>query len=312
MTITEQLLGLANQLTATGKDMSCLDAPKSPHDHGVTLLRVTHSIPREPVLYEPSAVFVLQGAKHGFVGEKSIVYDASRYLVLSVPLPFECETHATPREPMIAIYLQLRREVIAELLTTMGVEREPSSKSPATAEAVPFEDSMKLALLRLLQAKASPVEWAVLGSQLVREVTFRVLAGQQGQGLRALVDSSSHFTSIARVLREIHQSFAEELPVDKLASSAGMSQSVFHQHFREVTATTPVQYIKALRLHRARTLMRHEGLGTGVAALRVGYESRSQFAREFKRFFGYGPAMELARFRTSRSVRNPRAAPAGA
>lgn len=301
---TNRLLELINELTLNDEDMSCLDAPKQRDPFGVTLLRVSNFIAREPVLYEPSAVFVLQGAKHGFVGDKSVIYDPKHFLVLSVPLPFECETHASPEHPMLAVYVRMQREVITDLLTTMRWKDNGTETPPETAESTLLDDATQNTLLRLLEARRDKMEWTVLGPQLVRELTYRVLTSPQGRGLRAMVNSSGHFTQISQVLQHIHHSYAQPLSVEQLASSVGMSQSVFHEHFREVTATSPLQYVKAIRLHRARTLMRHEGLGTSIAAFRVGYESRSQFAREFKRFFGHAPSTELTVFRTSRKNRS--------
>jgi AraC-like DNA-binding protein len=298
--ISNRLITLLDDLTCSGEDMSCLQAPKVSHSHGVTLLRVSRFVPREPVLYEPSAVFVLQGAKHGFVGDKRVLYDTKNYLVLSVPLPFECETEATPECPMLAVYVHMQREVVAELLASMRWENRISHLPPATIEAAPLDERMSENLLRLLEAWQSPTEWMVLGPQLVREITYRVLIGPQGHGLRALVNSDGHFTRISQVLQRIHNSYAEPLCVDELASSAGMSQSVFHHHFRAITSTSPIQYIKAMRLHRARRMMRVEGVGASVAAVRVGYESASQFGREFKRMFGHSPGAEVARFRVAR------------
>ena len=297
---SSRLITLLDDLTSSGEDMSCLEAPKASHSHGVTLLRVSQFIPREPVLYEPSAVFVLQGAKHGFVGDKSVFYDAKNYLVLSVPLPFECETQATPDCPMLAVYVHMQREVIAELLASLRWENPVPDLPPATIEAAPLDEKISENLLRLLEARQSPTEWTVLGPQLVREITYRVLIGPQGHGLRALVNSDGHFTRITRVLQHIHSNYAQPFSVAQLASSVGMSQSVFHLHFRAVTSASPMQYVKAMRLHRARTMMRHEGVGAGVAAVRVGYESPSQFGREFKRMFGHSPGAEVAHFRTSR------------
>ena len=133
-------------------------APKASHSYGVTLLRVSEFAPREPVLYEPSAVFVIQGSKHGFVGAKSVIYDANNYLVLSVPLPFECETKATPDCPMLAIYVRMRREVIAELVTSMRWESTVRDVPPATIEAAPLNERMSGNLLRLLEAMQSPTD----------------------------------------------------------------------------------------------------------------------------------------------------------
>lgn len=293
----KRAISLLNKATCQREDLSCVHAPKTELSHGVTLLRVSDFTPREPVLYEPSAVFVLQGAKHGFVGDRHVVYDQSRYLVLSVPLPFECETHATPENPLLGVYVRMSREVIADLLSTMQWSESMMHHPPVTIEAAPMDDRLLENILRLLETMQSPAEWAVLGPQLVREITYRVLVGPQGHGLRALVGSDGHFSQINQVLQRIHSHFAEPMTIAELASSVGMSPSVFHLHFRAITSTSPMQYIKSIRLHKARSLMRYEGLGASVAATRVGYESASQFGREFKRMFGYSPAAGVAQYK---------------
>jgi AraC-like DNA-binding protein len=266
---------------------------------GVTLLRISRSLPRMPVLYEPSAVFVLQGRKRGFLGTESFVYDARHYLILSAALPFECETEATRDCPLLCVYIRMRRETIAELLASMRpLVGSPPASLPRSVEAVPVDDDLEDALFRLLTALQNPDEARVLGSQIVREITYRVLTGRQGDGLRAAMDFTGHFAQINRALLNIHEKFADPVTVDELASSVGMSQSVFHLHFRAVTSTSPVQYIKAIRLHRARSIMLDEGLNAAQAARRVGYQSAPQFNREFKRLFGHTPLAEASRIRS--------------
>jgi AraC-like DNA-binding protein len=266
---------------------------------GVTLLRISRSLPRMPVLYEPSTVFVLQGRKRGFLGTESFVYDARHYLILSAALPFECETEATRDFPLLCVYVRMRRETIAELLASMRpLVGSPPASLPRSVEAVPVDDHLEDAIFRLLTALQNPDEARVLGSQIVREITYRVLTGRQGDGLRAAMDFTGHFAQINRALLNIHEKFADPVTVDELASSVGMSQSVFHLHFKAVTSTSPVQYIKAIRLHRARSIMLDEGLDAAQAARRVGYQSAPQFSREFKRLFGHTPLAEASRIRS--------------
>jgi AraC-like DNA-binding protein len=137
----------------------------------------------------------------------------------------------------------------------------------------------------------------MLGRQIVREIVYRVLCGEQGDALRALANRNDHFTQIARVLRRIHADYAQPLSTNALARLAGMSVSVFHQNFKRVTDTSPIQYIKQVRLHRARALMAYDGYNAGTAASEVGYESQSQFGRAFKRLFGATPAQDAASLR---------------
>jgi len=247
---------------------------------GVTLMRVSRSLPRMPVLYEPGIVIVGQGRKRGYLGGEVYTYDAHNYLVLSVPLPFECETEGTPELPLLAVSIKVNLAVLAELL-------------------------MRMDGVRLLECLGDPVEARILGAQIVREITWRVLCGEQGGALRAAAVLHSRFGSVNRALQRIHADYARDLSVEELAEIAGMSASAFHQNFKAVTSTSPLQYLKTIRLHKARFFMVYEGLRAGMAAERVGYESPSQFSREFKRLFGMSPVEETERARQLLGVPAP-------
>jgi AraC-like DNA-binding protein len=263
----------------------------------VRFMRANSTMQRAPVIYEPSIVIVAQGRKHGFVGDQSFIYDANNYLVLSVPLPFECETQASPTSPMLAIKIGVDPTVIAELMLEMEDTRPPSGDVLSGVAATPLTEDLLNATIRLLECLSSPTEARILGPQIIREITFRVLCGEHGDSLKALVTRRSKFAQIAKTLRRIHIDFNGKLDVESLAEEADMSVSAFHHNFKIVTSTAPLQYIKSVRLHKARTLMVYEGLNANTAASRVGYESASQFSREFKRMFGSSPAEEAARMK---------------
>lgn len=139
----------------------------------------------------------------------------------------------------------------------------------------------------------------MLGPGIVREITCRILSTDQAHALRAVAVRHARFTQISKVLNRIHADFRSPLSVESLAAQAAMSLSTFHESFRAVTRTSPLQYVKTVRLHKARTFMVHEGLTAAEAAARVGYESPSQFSREFKRLFGRSPAHDAAESRAS-------------
>jgi AraC-like DNA-binding protein len=284
--MAELLLGLA---VSEGLTDSRLEA--------VSFMRANNHFPRAPVIYEPSIVIVAQGRKRGYVGDRSFIYDANNYLVLSVPLPFECETEASPTSPMLGIKIRVDPTVIAELLLELDDTTPGSGDVLSGVSATPLNETLLDATTRLLECLSSPSEARILGPQIVREITFRVLCGEHADALKALVTRRSKFAQIAKTLKRIHTEFSARLDVESLAEEADMSVSAFHHNFKVVTSTAPLQYIKSVRLHKARTLMVHEGLSAQAASNRVGYESPSQFSREFKRLFGNAPAEEAARMK---------------
>lgn len=280
---------LSELATADGYTISVLDSVK--------FMRSSKPLPRAPVIYDPSIVIIAQGQKRGYVGEHSFIYDANNYLVLSVPLPFECQTIASPNAPLLGMSIRVEPAVVAELLLEMDDRVESTGDVLQGFSATPLDNTLLDAAERLLKTLSSPAEARILGPQIVREITYRVLCSEQADALKALVTRRSKLAQIAKILKRIHSEFDKKIDVETLADEAGMSVSAFHHNFKIVTSTAPLQYIKSVRLHKARTLMVYEGLNANVAATRVGYESASQFSREFKRMFGLAPAEEAARMR---------------
>lgn len=259
---------------------------------GVKLMRSDRDIARTPVLYEPSIVVVVSGKKRGFIGDSVYNYDAQQFLVLSVPLPFESETIATPEDPMLAVQIPLDLTVIAELLVTLDAAAALRGESAVGICSTRLDDKLTDAVLRLVEALGSPLESRALGAAILREIYFRALTSEQGPAIRAALNHQSYHAKINRALRRIHADYAGDLDVDTLADEAGMSVAAFHASFKAVTGTSPIQYLKTVRLHKARLLMVQDGINASTAAVRVGYESASQFSREFKRFFGRPPLEE--------------------
>ncbi|AWH55452.1 AraC family transcriptional regulator [Stenotrophomonas sp. ESTM1D_MKCIP4_1] len=266
---------------------------------GVRLLRSNRPLARTPVLYDPGIVIVCQGVKRGYLGGQVYQYDAQHYLAVSVPVPFTMETEATAEQPLLAIYLHLDLSLAAALMLELDGHAPPAPVVAQSMMASPMQPAMQTTVLRLLDALADPLEAAMLGPALVRELYFRVLTGAQGGAMREALAMRGRFGRIGSVLRHIHAAYATALDVDALAAQAEMSVPSFHAHFRDITGTTPMQYVKSTRLHQARLLMLRQGMTAEAAALAVGYASPSQFNREFKRLFGLPPAAEAARMRRS-------------
>jgi AraC-like DNA-binding protein len=271
----------------------------------VTFLRTNRSIAKTHTLYEPSIVIMLSGRKRAFHGGSMYVYDADHYLVLSVPLPFTVETEASEDKPLLGLSLRIDPTMTAEL--AMGVDEAwPDLPSrPATMYATRMDDKLSDATARLLEALCSPGEARLLGPSIVREITFRVLMGDQGSSLREALLQGGNFGRVAKAIRRIHTHYERDLDVATLAREANLSVPAFHNQFKAVTTTTPIQYIKAIRLHQARLLMIRNGLNATTASVQVGYESPSQFSREFKRLFGRTPVEETRHLKELLSIASP-------
>lgn len=274
----------------------------------VRLLRSNRPLSRTPVLYDPGIVIVCQGRKRGYWGDELFVYDARHYLAVAVPVPFTMETEASAAEPLLAIYLHLDFTVAAEVLLALSEQGADEHSEPKGLYASPMETPLEQSVLRLLEVLGSEVESRVLGPALVREIYYRVLTGAQGGSLRAALGRQGQFGKISRAIRKIHTCLGESLDVEQLAQEVNMSVPTFHAHFKNVTQTSPMQYLKATRLHQARLLMLRNGLNVSTASLQVGYESPSQFSREFKRLFGLTPSDEVMRMQQSFALPPPAAA----
>jgi AraC-like DNA-binding protein len=264
----------------------------------VRILRADRALPRTPVLYDPGIVIVCQGRKRGYFGDQLYRYDEHHYLAVSVPVPFSMETDATPEQPLLALYLHLDFALAAELAVQIDRERlSERAQAPKSMMSTPMDAAMQASVLRFLEAMHCPLEAAVLGRSLLRELYFRVLTGAQGNSMREALAMQGQFGKIGRALRLIHSDYAQALDVTQLAEEAGMSVPTFHSHFKAITHVSPMQYVKSTRLHQARLLMVRQDLTAEAASHAVGYTSPSQFSREFKRLFSLTPAAETKRMR---------------
>jgi AraC-like DNA-binding protein len=264
---------------------------------GVEVVRISEPAPRAPIVYQPKILIVGQGRKRAFLGGEVYRYDAYNYLVLSVPLPAECEAEASPEEPLLLLAVNVEPTMLGEMMLEMDEPLLPAGPTPRGISSTPMSEELARAVIRLLECLKSPLDSRILGRQTVREIVYRVLQGEQGGALRALASRDDHFARIARVLRHIHSDFTKPFTVEELARKAGMSVAAFHHYFKLVTASSPLRYLKRIRLDHAKRLMAHDGYNASTAARAVGYESASQFSREFKRLFGATPLEEAEQTR---------------
>jgi AraC-like DNA-binding protein len=263
------------------------------------LLLARQPKPTDPIalVVDPSVCIVAQGAKEVYLAGEVYRYDPAHSLLVSVDLPISARVvEATRARPCLAVRLSLDLAVVGDLLA--DCPDAALSNPPARGLDVrPVEPQLLDAVGRLVALLDAPRDIATLAPLVVREVTYRVLAGPQGARLRQIAAAGAPGQRIARAVRWLKDHFADPLRVESLARQARMSLSGFHQHFKTVTSLSPLQYQKWLRLHEARRLMLGGGLDAAEAAFRVGYESPSQFSREYHRMFGAPPRQDVIALR---------------
>lgn len=262
------------------------------------LLLMHYEEPTEPMSYmhEPSICLVAQGAKRVLLGDEEYVYDANQYLITSVGLPVVANVVEASREvPLLGLVLKIDLRAVTQLMVDSNL---PISRTQQTGRGMAVSEVSKSlldVLLRLLDLLDEPESIPILAPMLQREIAYRLLIGEQGARLRQIAAAGSHSHQIARAIDWLKENYTQQLRVEGLAKQAGMSTSTFHHHFRSVTAMSPLQFQKWIRLHEARRLMLMDHLDATSAALQVGYESPSQFSREYSRLFGAPPLRDIKR-----------------
>ena len=252
--------------------------------------------PTEPTnsMYEASICVIAQGAKRALLGDDVYVYDAHHYLVTSVDLPTLSQIIDASRErPCRGFVLKLDRREISQLMVDSNLpppRARQSDRGMATGEVTP---PLLAAFQRLIDLLDEPTDIPILAPIIEREIFYRLLVGDQGFRLRQMASAGSQSQQIARAIDWLKGNFTQPLRIDDLANRVNMSASTLHHHFRAVTTMSPLQYQKWLRLNEARRLMLTERLDATTAAFNVGYESPSQFSREYSRLFGAPPSRDI-------------------
>lgn len=269
---------------------------------GVSVVRA--STTTEPIgdVAEPTLALVAQGVKETALNGRTFVYGPGQFLVVSVDLPLIGNvTRATADEPFLAVVLQLRADRIAALLfesvPPATVRPNHSAVTPSGIAVSDASPALLDAIGRLLALVDAPDDAAVLTAGIEREVLWRLITGPQGATVRQIGLADSRLAHLARAIRWIRGHYDEPLRVDELAAMATMSVTSFHRHFRAVTSMTPIQFQKQIRLHEARARLVAEPGDVAGAGFAVGYDSPSQFSREYRRMFGVPPSHDASALR---------------
>jgi AraC-like DNA-binding protein len=248
-------------------------------------------------IYKPTLALISQGAKRITLGDETLVYDQANYLVTSLDLPVLAQVmRASPEQPYLAFSFELDPRRIGVLMSEMKLSRPPSNSGRAMAVGTLTTELLD-PVLRLARLLDSPQDIPVLAPMIERELIYRLLTGEMGMRLRNLAIAESQTHQIARAIDWLKTNYTRPLRIEELARTVHMSESSLHHHFKAVTAMSPLQYQKHLRLQEARRLMFAEMHDAASAGHRVGYESPSQFSREYSRLYGAPPLRDIAQLR---------------
>lgn len=267
---------------------------------GVTLIRASTPTLPMPVVYEPTVCFVAQGRKRALLGTAVYDYEPAHHLIASVGLPVVGAVTAASREaPYLSLQLDLDPRELAELALDHPAPARGDAAAPPGLTLGTTAPALLDAATRLVALLDTPADAAALAPLIRREIHYRLLAAPEGAALRQLARADTRLSQIGRAVRWIRDHYRERCPVDEAAAVAALSRSAFHHHFKAVTGLSPLAFRTRLRLQEARRLMLSEAIEAASAGYRVGYESPSQFSRDYARLFGAPPAADAGRLRAA-------------
>jgi len=261
---------------------------------GMIFFRYDEPTQPKSAMYDPSICLVAQGAKRVRLGDEEYVYDENHLLVSSVGMPVVSNViEASPDVPLLGLVLRLDLAMLAQLLVDNDLPDARASRSGRGMAVCEVSGPLLDSFQRLVELQDEPRDIPILAPLIHKEILYRLLMGELGPRLRQIATAGSHGQEIARAIGWLKDNYAKPVRVEGLARESGMSVSTFHHHFRAMTAMSPLQFQKWLRLNEARRLMLTENQDATTAALQVGYESPSQFSREYKRQFGAPPLRDI-------------------
>ncbi|MGL1336391.1 AraC family transcriptional regulator N-terminal domain-containing protein [Vibrio parahaemolyticus] len=288
---TQKLAKLIDRWTG---DANQYDTPIS----GLRFSRWTTPTPPTSYTHNPSICLIAQGRKQVLLGEESFIYDANHFLISSVDLPIIANIiEASEEQPYLGLIMELDLTEISQLIVDSELAFTQSKEAQKGIAVGELSESLLDAFVRLAELLDEGQNTKILAPIIKREIFYRLLMSEQGTRLHQIVTAGSHSHQIAKAIDWLKNNFVKPLSVGDLASYTGMSKSSFYTHFRSMTSMTPLQFQKKLRLSEARRLMLTENLDAMAATFKVGYESPSQFSREYSRLFGAPPSKDIKSLR---------------
>ena len=278
---------------------------------GLSFARVTAPTPPMSYLYEPSIAMIVRGSKRVQLGGTTYFYDESRFLLTAINLPTVTQVlEASPELPYISLLMRLDMQAARQMIADVDMHDASAPMAGPAMATGPATVELFDAILRLVDLLDKPKDLPHLGTLIQREIIYRILASSAGARFRETVLLGTQSQRTAKAIAWLRENYTQPLKVEALAELANMGLSTLHHHFRALTSMSPLQYQKHLRLHEARRILLSENVDAATAALRVGYESASQFSREYRRMFGSPPIRDVAQLRRIAHRKNNPDAPA--
>lgn len=273
---------------------------------GVIMAQSTMPLPPTAHIYEPSLCICVRGKKNVVLGDEMFFYDENHYLLTCVDIPTIVSiAKASEKNPYSGILIRLDMETLRSIIAEMEISGAPIEHSESGVAIRELNIPLLEAVCRLAELTANKKDIPIMAPLIQREILYRLLSGPSGDRLRGIAQHGSQTNRVGKAVNWIRDHFAKKISIEELAGLAGMGVSTFHRHFQELTTMSPIQYQKHLRLHEARRLMIMDNEDAASSAIRVGYESTTQFNREYRRLFGAPPATDKKKIISAGTVSNP-------
>lgn len=270
---------------------------------GVILGRSSKTTQPLHSVFIPAFCIIAQGSKQVLLGDETFRYDPGHYLISTIDLPIVSHViEASEEHPYLSFRINLAPATVASVLMESGIERKKAGASVKAMDVSATTADLLDAIVRLARLLDAPDEIQVLAPLIIREIIYRLLKGEQGARLSHLLSAEGDTRRISRAVKQLRENFNQPLKIENIARQIGMSVSGFHHHFKSVTAMSPLQFQKQIRLQEARRLMLGEDLDVASAGFRVGYEDPSYFSRDYKKLFGAPPQRDIARLRSNLEI----------
>lgn len=252
---------------------------------GVSFFKSSDGSPRTPLMYESRIIIVWRGEKIWYLNGKAFHYNTDNYLILSLPMAFECET----KWNTLALAIDINFKLLGEIIFNFPPLNHENNQIKKAVHALPLKNPLSKSIIRLLEVARSAEESKILAEWILKEILYHVLKDQHGWALQALYQDGATFSRFAQLIHKINSNISRPYSLADLASEMAMSQTSLYRYFKKLTSEAPLTYIKNIRLQKAREMILEKDASIKEVSKNVGYKSVSQFSREFRRYFGVPP-----------------------